>query len=377
MFFSDCVFFILSGEFSYNALELKLREKVMNIKLIVTTIITTMMLSGCSTTFVPPEKNLYGWNNVNPPRQNVLGYEVLSKGVIGQPIYNLDSDNILVSDSIGKVTSEQYLAAQYNFDVLAKKATAELGYEYTKSEKLTSNSWKISQIRNLEHTLPVNRRFAYQCLNASNYEFTATSNSGIDATIDATKIAARFGVDKAKVTFKTKPDKPSDFTVIVNDPSVCISYVTAYFEENNGPIFNRTNEHVAITGPDLFESSNDKGKNSYELKPGETSYRVSPLYKFERPPAINPEYNLTARQDNQGLIQLLSCKDKTTYKCKTIKPDDDNGNWNGTYLIDTFAYGKQKYKVINMNIKARRTPNGTIEIKSAKLYYPQYKLVIE
>ena len=348
----------------------------MDIKLIVITVTTIMMLSGMATA-KPSKKNPYGWRNVNPPRQNVLGKEVLKKGIIGDPIYILNSDNVEVSLSNETVTAAQYSNAKASFEVLAKEVTADLGYEYTKSENLSSSNWKISQIRNLAYIIPVNRKFAYQCLTASKYEFTATSSSGFDATIDATEIARRFGVDTAKVGVKSIPGKPDEFKVAVNDPSICISYVTAYFKDNNGPRFVRANEYVDITGPYIFGSSNGKGENSYKLKPGETSNRVWPKYKFERPPANNPTYNLTSRQDNQGIIQLLSCKHNNAYECKIIKPDDDNGNWNGRYLIDTFAYGEQKYKAIDMEINAKRTQDGTIEIKSAKLFYPQYKLVIE
>jgi hypothetical protein len=346
----------------------------MNKKLI---ILGVAILGGGCTTTTPTPGSSYGWNSVNPPRENVLGREILTNGVIGEPIIKVQEDDIEFSKSLTSLTDNQFSKAEASFDLIVKGVSAELGYENSKSEELSSNDWEISQIRNFTYTVPVARKFAYQCLTASKYEFSASSKNGFDATIDATKLGNKFGVDKAKVTFKSKPDNPNEFTVIVQNPSVCLSYVSAYFKDNNSYITGSLKDkYVDITGV----NGDEKYSVSFELKPGEKSHFRTPQF-IGSEPAHKPLYRLMATLDDQKRVNLAVCKqDRGTgsrgYKCEEIE-DDGYGNWDRPYHIDTFGYGDQKYKVVNLNINAKRSTNGTIKISSAKLQYPQYILVID
>lgn len=349
----------------------------MNRKSIVMLMAVTLV-AGCTPT-PPTPGSSYGWTSVTPPRENVLGREILTNGVIGDPILTIqnEDEDIEVSKSLNSLTNSQYSKAEASFELIVKDVSADLGYENSKSEKLNSNDWEISQIRNFTYTVPVARKFAYQCLTASKYEFSASSKSGFDVNIDATKIGEKFGVDKAKVTFKSKPDNPDEFKVVVENPSVCLSYVTAYFKDNNIYITGNLNDkYVDITGV----NGDVKYSVNFDLKPGEKSHFRTPQF-IGPEPAHKPLYRLMATLNDQGRTNLAVCKqDRGTgdrgYKCKEIE-DDGYGNWDRPYHIDTFGYGDQKYKVVNLNIDAKRGINGTIQVRSAKLQYPQYILVVD
>ena len=352
----------------------------MYIKFIMITVTTTMMLSGLATA-KPSKENPYGWKNLNPPRQNVLGKEVLKNGFIGDLIYSVNSETVDVSESLLSVTDVQYSNAAAGAEVLAEGMSAELGYNYSKSEKLSSGNWKISQIRNVSSQILLDRMFVYQCLTASQYEFMVSRKKGVNAAIDASEIAKKFGVDTAKVGLKSQPDKPDQFKVVVNNPNICLSYITAIFEENNGVWPNNVKDKfVDITGPYNVTGARKNKEKSYVLKPGDTSNPVFPIYMINPKPSTNPEYRLMAIQSDQEPVRLVACKDDKgigKFKCDTEIADDGYGKWNRTYRIDTFAYGDQKYKVVNMKIDAKRDDNGSIHIDSAKLFSPQYKLVVK
>lgn len=338
--------------------------------------ITAAVITGCSSSQTTPG-NTYGWKSVNPPRENVLGREVLTNGVIGDVVISVDSESIERSKSLNSLTDNQYDKAEASFNLIVKDVSADLGYENSASEKLTSNDWEISQIKNFTYTLPVSKKFAYQCLTAAKYKFSATKINGFDATIDASKLGEKFGVEAAKISFKSKPDNPNEFEVTVDNPSVCLSYVTAYFEDNNSYVTGSLKDkYVDITGV----NGSQRYSVNFELQPGEKSHFRTPQF-IGSEPAHKPLYRLMATLNDQQQVNLAVCKqDRGTgnrgYSCKEIE-DDGYGNWDRPYHIDTFGYGDQKYKVVNLVIDAKRTPNGTIQVSSAKLKYPQYKLVIQ
>lgn len=365
----------------------------MDIKFIVIMVTTTMMLSGCLTTSKINTVNPYGWKDLNPPRQNALGRELFSNGSIGEPVYNLNSENVLVSGSVDKVTDKRSSAAKASLDVIAQAASIQLGYDYIKSQNLSSSDWQISQIKDFSYVIPVAKKFVYQCITASRYEFSASSKSGFNADVDVTEIAKKFKIDTAKVSIVSKPDSPNEFKVIVNDPSICISYVSAYFKDDNrypgGTLIGKYVDITGVTG--AGETQAEIYSTKFELKPGESSHRRTPQF-IGREPGHKPEYTLMATLGEQGLVNLNVCKqDKGTgavdlgksiydisYKreCKEIK-DNGFGKWDRLYHIDTFSYENQKYKVIYVNINAKRTTENNIQINYARLSYPQYELILE
>ncbi|MFM5409784.1 hypothetical protein ACET9A_08930 [Aeromonas veronii] len=335
-----------------------------------------VVISGCATNATTPG-NSYGWNSMEPPRENVLGREILAGGVIGDFVLKVTPDDIESSKSLNRLKNDEYTKAEAGFDLLVKGVSADLGYEKTKSEKLNSNDWLISQIKDFAYTLPVERKFVYQCLAAEKYEFSATSKSGIDATIDAAKLGEKFGVEKANVTIKTNPDNPNEFSVTVENPNVCLSYVSAYFKDNNwygtGSL---KDKYVDITGV----NGDEKYSVEFTLKPGEKSHFRTPQF-IGPEPAHKPWYRLMATLDDNGRVNLAVCKQDRGagdrgYKCNELE-DDGYGNWDRPYHVDTFSYETQKYKVVNLNINAKRKDDGTIKVSWAKLQYPQYILVIE
>lgn len=332
---------------------------------------------GCQTIPVVPGKN-YGWNQVSPPRDNILGKEILSEGVFGDEVMKVTDSSIERSDSFSIFTNDQYSKYSATFDVFVKGVTANMGFQYLKSTKLSSRDWKIIQIKKFAYTLPVEKRFVYQCLTASNYTYEIFNKKGFDAKLDVTAIAKKFGVDKAEIKIDSKPDNPNILSVTVTNPNVCLSYKSAYFKDDNWRITGSLkNKYVHITG----RKGNEKYSTTFELKPGQKSEFRSPQFSGPEPPH-KPWYRLMATlDDNNNKVNLAICKqDRGTgerdYTCKDLI-DDGYGNWDRPYHIDTFGYGNNKYKIVNLNIKAKRTNHGSILVSWAKLTYPQYILVID
>lgn len=338
--------------------------------------VSILGISSCASTPPTTPGNYYSWNSVNPPRENILGKEIYNNGSFGQSLFQLTDNDIINNKSLSSLSDNQYNKAKAGIDLLVKDVTANLNYEDVSSEALNSNELVISEINNFTYKLPVEKKFAYQCLTAASYTFEARSKGGFDAKLDGSKLANKFGVDTANITFDNIPDKADTFKVQVNSPSVCLSYVSAYFEDDNDYIIgNLSDKSSTITGVKGAE----KYSSSFNLKPGEKSHFRSPQF-IGTEPAHKPLYRLMAVLDDNKQVNLSVCKqDRGTgdrkYTCKDLQ-DDGYGNWDRPYHIDTFGYGNQKYKVVNLAIEAKRLNKNNIEVKWAKLQYPQYKLII-
>lgn len=63
-------------------------------------LIAAILLTACRSTDDGIPKSTFGWTSVNPPRENVLGREVLANGVFGDQIIKFTPDDIEVSDSV-------------------------------------------------------------------------------------------------------------------------------------------------------------------------------------------------------------------------------------------------------------------------------------
>lgn len=259
----------------------------------------------------------------------------------------------------------------------AEKVTAELGYKYDKSEKLNTKNWIISEIRNFDDSIQVDKKFIFRCLSAGSYKFEATKKSGISSTLDASKLTEDFGVTDASVSFNTIPENPDKVEVKINNPDICLSYLHAHFKDDNESILvNIADKYIYLTG----ENQGNAESISYILRNNETSNFSSPQFIGEDP-HHKPWYRLKAFIDRSGLLELKVCKqnrENGNYNC--IKElHSENGKWNKPYHIDTFQYEEKKYKSIFVELDAIiRTDKGgeLIVIKKAKMTYPQYELVI-
>lgn len=334
------------------------------------------LLSGCST-MPTTAGDIYGWKSLAPPRDNALGKEIFTNGVIGEQLITASEANTERSVSLASITKAEYSQASAGVEVVIQQLSVELGASYVKSEKLSSSDWQIVQVKNYLNELPVNRRFIYQCLSAKEHKFELESKIGGTASVDATKtqVAQKFGVETAKVEIKSEPEKPNKLEIKISNPNVCFSYVSARFVDDNDYITGSlADKYVDITG-------NDKKYNtSFDLELGQKSNWRTPQF-IGREPAHKPLYRLMAvTNEKTAKTSLAVCKqDKGTgdkgYSCKELD-DDGYGNWDRPYHIDTFAYNERKYKVIFLNIKAKL--NGSkISVRSAQLQYPQYILRVE
>lgn len=338
---------------------------------------TCFLLAGCSVTGPKTGGEIYGWKPMSPPRENALGKEIFSTGVLGPQMFSVGPAQIERSGSLYSLKKEDFVKASAGAELTVKAISVDLGVEYAKGETFDSTEWQILELKNISQAIAVGRRFVYQCLGAKSNSFTLTSKSGVTLNLDASKskIAQAYGVEAAKVELKTTPDKPNTLEVKINNPNVCFSYVAAIFVDDNDYIVGSlANNFVSITG------DGDNYKNTFDLELGQKSNFRSPQF-IGSEPAHKPWYRLMAtKKDSTGKPTLSVCRQdrgtgSETYLCKELD-DDGYGNWDRPYHIDTFAYAERKYKVVFLNIDAKLS-GDRISVKSAKLQYPQYVLKLE
>ncbi|MNQ74391.1 hypothetical protein D3C85_891460 [compost metagenome] len=334
-------------------------------------------LSGCSLWWkaeTPGE--MYGWNALKPPRENALGRQLFAGGKVGDPVIDLTPSNIEMSPALGTASNEVYSKSNAQLELIAKGASASLGYDYESAKKVESNEWKILQIKDFAYYLPVEQRFIYQCLTASKYNFELTNKSGANATLDAGPLAKIFGVDEANIGFTSNPDNPDKLTVSVDNPNVCLAYVSAYFRNVTKWMEESISEkYVDITA----KNGSEKYSTTFSLTPGQRSWFRAPEYSGKESPH-KPWYRIASIVDQSGKAELEICKQNRTgrrdYSCRTLDKKSD-GQWDHLYHIDTFSFGDNMYKVITLDIDAKRLENNIIHVEYAKLSFPEYELILK
>lgn len=316
-----------------------------------------------------------------PPRSDALGRELHANSVVGEPIYRISPDRIDRAESIGTLNKQIESSASAGLDLTVQKVSANIGAEYSKTEKINSRGWQIIQIKNVSQAIAVNRRFIYQCLGAASTSFEVQKKVGASLGIDASQaeIAQAFGVEKAKVEIKSKPAEPDKLEVKVDNPNVCLAYVAGTFVDDNDYIVDTlATKFVNITG----KSGGNNLSNDFSLTSGDTSNFRTPQFVGAEP-FHKPQYRLMALRSATGKMELHACRQDmgtTTdpseqYTCKPL-PEDSPGRWNRTYHVDTFTYLPRKYKSVFIEINAR-VDGASLLVASAKLRYPQYVLKLE
>lgn len=336
-----------------------------------------ILLSSCGSAEMN-RSELYGWQNMAPPRSSVLGREVLDNGFIGEQIFKADGDATEEALSINqlKIEERNQLAAGAEFTM--KEVSAEIGASYENSVVNNSNEWTIKSLKNITNSIDVNRRFVYQCIAAKSSTFQIQSKISGGVKIDAAKsiIAKKLNIEKAKIFIESKPEKPNFFEVKIDNPDVCISYKTAIFKDDGSYYLgtkNIANNYVTITGNGAASLA------KFNLEDGqESNFRTAQFIGIE--PPYKPMYRLLAKRNNEtNRLTLSVCRQGQglkgfDYACKIIE-DGGTGKWNHLYHIDTFSYVNGKYKVVLLSIDAH-LQGDTIVIDSASLRYPQYSLKI-
>ncbi len=342
-------------------------------------IVACASLSGCwlwpkPTPETPGE--MYGWRSLNPPRENALGRQLFAGGKIGDPVITVLPTDIEVSASNGAVNSETNSKLNASLEAYIKGISAELGYDYETSKKISSSDWRIQQIKNFAYYLPVEQRFIYQCFTVSEYKFEMTRKDGATATVDAGELAKALGVDKAKIGITSTPSTPDTLSATISNPNVCLSYISAYFKDVSSNIFGVgvSGKYVDITG----QEGDVKYSTKFTLNPGEKSWFRAPQYTGKESPH-KPWYRIASTLNSSGVAELEVCVQYRTgrrdYRCKLLDTGN-NGVWDRPYHVDTFPFGDNLYKVISVNIYAKRAKDNSIHIDYARLSYPEYKLTI-
>jgi hypothetical protein len=338
-------------------------------------VVAALALYSCGLNGGKTVGNLYNWKSLSPPRANVLGKEVLSGDVLGDTLVKVTEQNIERSPSVVSITDDQYKNLTAKADLSVAQASANLGLTNVSSEKLIATDLEVSQIHNFVESLPVNRTFVFQCIHAKEHKFEGSSTTGGAATIDVSRVAAQFGVDIAKVELTSKPDSPNKIEVKISNPNVCLSYKTARFQDDNDFIVGIfEDKYVDITG------NGDAYAIGFTLALGEKSNWRAPRF-LGKEPANKPWYRLMAvRGEKSGQISLAVCKQDRGYSDKKHScvelEDDGYGKWDRPYCVDVFSYGDQRYKVIWINMSAKRDGENIV-VAWAKMQYPQYVLKVE
>ncbi|WP_454876038.1 hypothetical protein [Pseudomonas farris] len=347
----------------------------MNLMRLTSTVVTASSILGCGNTAVGPG-DAVGWRSLAPPEEKAIGKYIEklphNRVTLGGQGFVITDDLIRSSPSYNDVSDEEYSNYKAGAELSIKQITAKAGIEYSASKVSNSNGWSITQIDNFSRGAPLEKEFIYKCIMVSEYTFDAKSKVNGNVDLDAGKLAATFGVDVAKISLSSSPASPDSLKISIKNPNLCLSYISAKLER---PWFNDGGEIRTITK----KTDDGKYENKFKLSLNEFSEPRSPdlgshaidskpFYRlFLSGPAEAPTLSFW-KEDRE-----FPDRPPTYFALKEKAP----GQWFGQYGIEHYYYGDMKYALVRLELDAKRLPDGSIQVKSANLYSPTYKLSLK
>jgi hypothetical protein len=347
----------------------------MNLMRSTSIVVAASSILGCGTKL--PDSTEIGWRTLNPPEENALGkyIEEISNNknvTLGGNGFEITDDIISTSPSFTDVTSEAYTSYKAGAEASFKQITANAGIENTASEVSISKGWSIAKINNFSRGAPLEKEFVYKCIMLSEYTFETKSKTTGGVDVDASKLASTFGVAIAKVNVSSSPASPDNLKVTIKNPNLCLSYISA---ELYRPWFGHKGEVRSITK----KTEDGTYENKFKLSLNEASDPRSPDLGKD---AIDskPHYRLFLSGTAEAPVLSFWKEDREfpdrppTYFTLKEKP---NGKWSGQYGIENYYYGDMKYALVRLSLEAKKLPDGSVQVESATLYSPTYKLSLK
>lgn len=313
---------------------------------------------------------------MEPPVANALGRYV-EKGrygtevTIGANAMTLSPAMIRIDDSKDTFTKSEYSSFQANliasFNNLVR---AGAGVNYEASNIEVSKGWKVMQISNLSSAAPLRSDFVYKCLTNDEYSFEARSMLSGGGSLSNAKLAETFGTAEANVT--VAPSAPNLTKVTIKNPSVCLSYVAARLDpiDKNSP-----HQMTALTKTD-----GDNTQNAFKLGHNDSSDQATLNLGAEGLDS-KPMYRLiyTGTKETPSLrVEIVDLNNTVSpHSVILSETTSGSGKWEGIYGLENFQYESMKFLLARIKINARLTADNTVEVASATIFAPTYKLSLK
>lgn len=323
----------------------------------------TATLVGCSV-----------WHPMEPPIANALGRYV-EKGsfgsyTIGAAAVALDPSMVRIDESKDTFTKSEYSSYQAKLMASINNLVgAGAGLNYDASNIEVSKGWKVMQISDLSLAAPLHSEFVYKCLTNDEYSFEARSRLTGGASIDSTKLAESFGTAE----ISTAPSAPNVTKVTIKNPTVCLSYVAARLDPvDKGSIpkmtaFTKTEDGMPKTA---FNLGHNSSSDQATLDLGAEGLDNKPMFRLI----------YTGTKDAPSLrVQMVDLtKPKATPHSVVLSETiPGSGQWEGIYGLENFQYESMKFLLARLKINAKLTPDNIVEVTSATIFAPTYKLSLK
>lgn len=326
--------------------------------------IIAFQLAGCSVIGGPG--GAIGWNDAIPPVGSGVGRLVeRNKGYksLGPAAFPVGPDQIEVLDTYGAVTVEEEAKFKGRTEAVFTKITANAGLERSSSNLSTSTGWRVLQLKDFS-TAVVGKEFAYKCLTAEEFSYEGGKAVNAGAGVDTTVVAKAFGVAAGAVQLDGGVDNQTKITI--ENPNVCLSFVSAKLVRERSWWTKSDSWIPFLRGKEKkFDLAIDKLGAKARPDFGSRAINIKPGYQLAAG-SLNGEAILKVLIDNHETDQDIPPKIlKETYP----------GVWSKTFPVHTFHIEDDIYAVMSVDVTARRTDQNTIEVESASLSSPEYRLI--
>ncbi|KAA8552333.1 hypothetical protein [Pseudomonas marginalis] len=343
----------------------------MSLKKAIVTVAITSSLLGCVSDDTGPGKN-FGWKTLSPPVEKALGrYVERDSGnvYLGGIGYTISDDTVFTSPSYNDVKSEDYSNYKLGAEASFKGVLAKAGIEHSANDSSSASGWSVTQIKDFSRGAPIDKEFVYKCIMVSDYTFEAKSKTSANLDLDASTLAKTFGVSVAKINLSTSPESPDSLKIIVKNPNLCLSYVSAKLST---PWLGGKGKVNTVTKND----ENNVNKSNFNLKLNESSEpRSADLGNSAK--ERKPLYRLTVRGTQDAPVLSIWREDRENIDAPPVYfplKEKAPGQWFGQYGIEQYYYSDMKYALIRIEIDAKILPDKSIQVKSAEIYSQKLNL---
>lgn len=315
---------------------------------------------------------------MEPPIANALGRHVEKGGfgkkdTFGASAITLSPSMVRIDDSKDTFTNSEYSSFQANLMASFNNLVgAGAGVNYEASNVEISKGWKVMQISNLSSAAPLNSEFVYKCLTNEEYSFETTSVLAGGLSVDNVKLAETFGTPVVNISVASIPSAPNRTKVTIKNPAVCLSYVAARLDpidKNSAP------KKTAFT-----KTENGFPKTSFNLAHNGFSDQTTPDLGGEgqdNKPMYRLIYTGTLEAPSLRVEIVDLNKAAPTHSVILSETSPGSGYWEGVYGLENFQYADMKFLLARIKINARLAADNTVDVASATIFAPTYKLSLK
>ncbi len=334
--------------------------------------ITALTLFALSTVGCTPHVGLgsnIGWNDAEPPTIDGIGRGVeynKQYKTLGPKVFNVKPDQVEMSGSYQERNEEKNRKYKAGASATIMKATASANVDVNSTEIYSSSDWNIIQLKDFSR-VPTDKEFVYKCLTVSKFSFESSQKNSATAKLDAGQLANKLGVTAASVEVSANPDKPNTQKVVVNNPNICLAFLSAKLERA-GWWFNRTNN------PRNFTYERKRVEN-YNLEAGGVGAIVEPDFG-RRATLTKPLYRLYSEVKNGKTLLFVEIQDRDTFQVvpPVLIEGSSAGVWSRRQFVHNYQVQDDILSPISVEVSAKMVSKGVVHIESAKLFSPEYKI---